>query len=97
LTFANCFDAAGRLQTLASNSAISGNAQTLFSAPPSSAAPSYAAFGGLNSAFLGNNVLTLNRTYDNRLRITAETDKGTNASSTGGSATIAITGAEQSH
>jgi hypothetical protein len=91
LNFANCYDNAGRLQSLASNWAISSTAQSLFSATY------YYAFGGLGTAFFGNNALTLNRTYDNRLRITGETDtRGIVGATTPGSATVTITGSEQS-
>jgi YD repeat-containing protein len=97
LNFANCYDGAGRLQTLASNWAITGTAQSLFSAPPSSASPSYAAFGGLTNAVFGNSGIALNRTYDNRLRIISENDLGSIVGApTSGSATVTITGAEQS-
>jgi YD repeat-containing protein len=98
LSFANCYDGAGRLQTLAGNWAIAGTSQSLFSAPPSLTTPSYAAFGGLMSATFGNNsAVALNRTYDNRLRITSEWDTGSIlANGTSGSATLTITGSEQS-
>jgi YD repeat-containing protein len=73
LTFANCFDGAGRLQTLVSNWVDSTHPQSLF------ASPSYAAFGGLLSATYGilpsgSNVYTQSRSFDNRLRTTGETD-----------------------
>ena len=97
LNFANCYDAAGRLQTLASNWAIVGTAQSLFSAPPSRGTPSYAAFGGLTNAAFGNAGIALNRTYDNRLRITGESDTAsTGSTATPGSTAVTITGAEQS-
>jgi hypothetical protein len=93
LTFANCYDGAGRLQTMASNWSVPNSVltQSLFSAA------SYYAFGGLGTAFFGNNALTLNRTYDNRLRITTELDTGsTVGTAISGSATVTFTGAEQS-
>jgi len=113
LTFTSCIDGAGRLQTLTSNWYSTTTApqlpQSLFSAkgpnatpcPTSSSAPTlssttYAAFGGLTNAMLGNG-LSLTRTYDNRLRITAETDTGrATPVATIGSATVSVTGAEQS-
>jgi hypothetical protein len=72
----------------ASSSATPECSQTI-SAP-------YAAFGGLVNAAYGNGLLTLSRTYDNRLRINGETDTGSLAA-TPGTATVTITGAEQSH
>jgi YD repeat-containing protein len=36
----------------------------------------YSAFGGLMSGSYGNGAVTLNRSYDNRLRVTGETDNG---------------------
>jgi YD repeat-containing protein len=96
LTFTNCFDAAGRLQGVASNWIDPTHPQALFAAPPNSSQPSYASFGGLLNATFGNG-LTLSRTYDNRLRITGETDTGSAVGSpTSGSATVTITGQEQS-
>lgn len=51
---------------------------------------------GAVSAMTYGNGLTLNRTYDNRLRITGETDTGgVRANATPGTATIEITGTEQ--
>lgn len=105
LTFTSSYNGAGRLQSLSSNW-ISGTTYpaVLFSAIPSSTQPSYAAFGGLAKAFFGaattsssSAAISLNRTYDNRLRILSEQDLGgavTNA--TGASATVTITGSEQS-
>jgi YD repeat-containing protein len=90
LTFANCLDGAGRLQTQASNWVDTTHPQLLFSVP------TYAAFGGLTSASFGNG-LTLGRTFDNRLREDGESDKGSIVtSSTPGSTTVTITGSEQS-
>ncbi len=89
LTFVSCYDAAGHLQSVASN--VSSGPASLFSGP------GYAAFGGLTGATLGNNAVTLTRTYDSRLRITSEQDKGNSpGTSTSGSATVTITGVEQS-
>jgi len=96
--FTNTYDGAGRLQTVGSNwttNYVTGATNvfpaTLFSNP------SYAAFGGLTNATYGNR-LNLTRTYDNRLRITSENDqRGSGATaSTPGSATVTITGSEQS-
>jgi hypothetical protein len=85
LTFT--YDGAGRLQTV--------NGGSIFSAQSTSPA-AYAPQGALQNALYGTGV-ALSRTYDNRLRITSETDKGqTVTAATPGSATITITGAEQS-
>jgi len=95
--FTNTFDGAGRLQTLTSNWTTNyvNGMPNIFPASLFSQ-PTYAAFGGLTGATFGSG-LTLSRTYDNRLRITGETDTGTGATSaTPGSATVNITGAEQS-
>jgi len=103
LTFTSSFDAAGRLQTLTSNWSDATHPATLFSAAPgkspcanSSPVPSYAAFGGLMNAVYGSS-LTLNRSYDNRLRTLCEQDTSSApSSSTSGSATLTIIGQEQS-
>jgi len=105
--FTSTYDGAGRLQSLSSNltvNPVNGFAlpATLF-APPTGQSTScadsgtvqYWAFGGLMNAAYGNG-LTLNRTYDNRLRTTCETDTGsTVTNATSGSAAVTITGAEQ--
>jgi len=108
LTFTNCIDAANRLQTLSSNWIDSTHPQSIFSAQGVGSTPCastssttltatpYGAFGGLTNAMLGKG-LTLTRAYDNRLRITAETDTGgVTAAATTGSATVLVTGSEQS-
>jgi len=116
--FTNTFDAAGRLQSLASNwttNYINGtanvfpatlfNAQTGIATCPTSSSPeaAYAAFGGLQNAAFGipanatTGALTVNRSYDIRLRTTCETSSGNAvANSTPGTATVVITGSEQS-
>jgi YD repeat-containing protein len=92
--FVNCYDSVGRLIGVTTNAA--SGAPTLFSAQ------GYWPFGGLNNATYGsspnnsNAAVTLQRTYDNRLRITSETDIGNSPSSTNGSATVTIVGGEQS-
>jgi YD repeat-containing protein len=94
--FTNTFDSAGRLQTVVSNwtTNYTTNATNVFPAALFSN-PSYAAFGGLTSATFGSG-LTLSRTYDNRQRVISETDTGTGATAgTPGSATVTITGSEQ--
>jgi hypothetical protein len=107
VAFTSAYDGAGRLQALQTswnnNSAHPG---CLFAAQTASlpATPEcsqiittpYAAFGGLVTAGYGNGLLTVSRTYDNRLRINGETDTGSLAA-TPGTATVTITGAEQSH
>jgi len=117
--FTNAFDAAGRLQSLASNwttNYVTGTADvfpaTLFNAQigiatcPDSSSPeaAYSAFGGIQNAAFGIpanaavGALTLNKSYDIRLRTTCETSSGsTVAKSTPGSATVVITGSEQSN
>jgi hypothetical protein len=106
ITFTNTFDGAGRLQTVGSSwtngSVFPG---TLFSPPTLQGQQSstyctdqtdqYAAFGGLMNAQFGGG-LTLNRSYDKRLRTTCENDVGSGATqATPGSATVSITGSEQ--
>jgi YD repeat-containing protein len=90
IIFANTYDSGGHLISLNSN--WSNNSifpTTLFSSP------TYAAFGGLTSATVGSG-LALGRTYDIRSRITSETDTGSIVSAaTNGSATVTITGSEQ--
>jgi YD repeat-containing protein len=102
ISFISMFDGAGRLQTLTSSWSDITHPAALFLANPSSATPSYAAFGGLtnatfgiNSAFGNKSAVSLNRTYDTRLRITGETDTGGGSNPASGSATVTITGQEQ--
>jgi YD repeat-containing protein len=90
LEFVNCYDAAGRVQSVTSNS---GSGPTsLF------AAQGYAPHGGLSDAEYGGNDVILGRTFDNRLRINSETDLGYSSGTTAsGFATTTIIGQEQSH
>jgi YD repeat-containing protein len=107
----SCFDQADRLQVTSSNwtgSTVPNDPADLFVAQSSVAAacangptPSgsvvpYAPFGGLWSAYLGNNVVTVARSFDNRLRVTSEYDTSTSTPNTNGSAVVTITGTEQS-
>jgi YD repeat-containing protein len=105
ITFTYTIDGAGRLQTLTGN-VISINGvplpATLFSPQPgpntscTSLTAQYWPFGGLMNATFGNG-LALNRAYDNRMRTTCEIDTGTGATvATPGTATVTITGVEQS-
>lgn len=103
LSFTSLYNGAGRLQTVTSsnwtNSAT--HPTTLFSAQSGSGACgstlAYAAFGGLQNAVYGNG-LSLNRGYDVRLRTSCETDTGQLVvNATPGTATVVITGAEQSN
>lgn len=103
LSFTNAYDAAGRLQTLTSNWNDATHPSSLFSAQEgqatlcsnSSSVP-YAPFGGLMNATFGSGV-ALNKSYDVRLRTTCEIDKGSvTTAATSGSATVSITGSEQS-
>lgn len=104
LTFTRGYDAAGRLQALSSNWTDTMHPATLFSAQvgPSpqpcagSSAPAYAPFGQLMNAQFGAG-LTVNRAFDKRLRITCESDLGGSGSTTPASATITITGTEQTN
>ncbi len=104
ITFTNTYDGAGRLQTLTSSWTNNGVFPVTLFSPPT-AMPStpcanaitaqYAPFGGLANAAFGNG-LTLNRAYDKRLRTTCENDVGTGTTpATSGSATVTITGSEQ--
>ena len=111
ITFTNTYDAAARLSTSVGNLGAvvskwssTSNPVTLFSAVPgstvpcaNSTAPPYAPFGGLMNATFGSG-LTLNRAYDIRLRTTCEIDTGAGVSgSTSGTATVTVTGSEQSN
>jgi YD repeat-containing protein len=105
LSLTNVIDLAGRLQGVTSNwsdtthPASLFNAQTVTTTPPCSTSEklSFAAFGGLMNATYGGGSLTLNRGYDNRLRITCENDTGgLLKNSTNATATVTITGEEQS-
>jgi YD repeat-containing protein len=105
-TFTNGYDAGGHL-----TSVTSSNTQYppgLFSVPTSvsastcgqsgtSAQYGYSPAGGLMNATFGTSLL-LSRTYDNRLRVSCETDTGKGLSyPTPSSATITILGTDQSH
>ena len=100
LAFTSLYDGAERLQALTSNwDNNSSHPSTMFSVYTPSSTPCgqtapYAAFGGLQNAMLGTNLM-VERGYDSRLRVNCESDTGSAASATGGSATITITGAEQ--
>jgi YD repeat-containing protein len=89
LTYSNCYNNAGRLSSVNSNMNNGGTLPaSLFSAP------SYAAFGGLQSATYGPS-LNLSRGYDTRLRLLNEIDTGTGVTpATSSSATVTITGSE---
>lgn len=111
IVFTNCFDTAGRLQTMTSSLTGATYPQSLFAAQSSSAttcpgsstavvsgsspAP-YTASGALQDFIYGNTAVTLNRSYDLRLRLMKEMDVSI-APPTPGSATAVITGSEQSH
>lgn len=90
LTFAQMFDSAGRLQTVTSTWSDGTHPATLFSAS------AYAPPGELTNATYGNGV-TLSRNYNSQLLPTSEIDTINGAAAaTGGSATVTVTGAEQS-
>lgn len=87
----NGYDSAGRLSYIHSTWSDSTHPSPLFSSR------TYAAPGGLTSAVYGTgNAVTVTRTYDPRLRLTGETDAGSATQpATPGSATVTITGSEQ--
>jgi YD repeat-containing protein len=90
LTFTSGYDAAGRLNSVTSSWNDATHPSALFSSPLHFPA------GALSSATYGTSI-GLNRTYDNRLRITGESDTGTTVTGAApGSATVTITGSEQS-
>jgi YD repeat-containing protein len=85
ITLTNGYDEAEHLLSITSGSPPS----PLFSSP------TYTAPGGLTGATYGTG-LTLSRTYDHRVRITGETDTGSTVQTAApGSATVTITGSEQ--
>lgn len=101
LTFTNGYDGAGHLCS------VLNGAATLFVTPQYVAGsgctsanptlPGYSAAGGLTNATFGTG-LQLSRFYDNRLRISSETDTGNaTPSQTPGAATITISGTDQTH
>jgi YD repeat-containing protein len=69
INFALQYDGAGRLSALTSNWSDTLHPPTLFTADPTNG---YTAAGGIQNMILGNNIF-VNKTYDNRLRPTAET------------------------
>jgi YD repeat-containing protein len=111
LTLSYAYDGASRLQALTSGWANTTTHPSCLFAAQRAVSPTtatcaqttttpYMAFGGLWNAFYGSGpsitALTQNRTYDNRLRVTGETDTGSQyTGGTTGAAKITITGAEQ--
>jgi YD repeat-containing protein len=112
LTFTNTMQGANRVQSTASNWQDSTHPSLLFSTQPSStpsslcanatSGPQYTPFGTLNNATFGvvnsssGPYIAFNRAYDGRMRVTCEYDQGYNAAGTPGTATVTITGSEQS-
>ena len=101
LTFTNSYDGAQHLQSVTSNWNDPTHPSQLFSLPTTPSTPCasstttpYTPFGALQNATYGSG-LTLNRGFDTRLRTTCEMDTGSNAAATSGTATVTITGAEQ--
>lgn len=103
LSLTNLFDQAGRQQGLLSNWIDPTHPSSLYSAQTATTEPCsssqtypFAAFGGLlNASFAGG--LTLNRSYDVRLRSTCGTGTGSLLkNATAASATATVTGQEQS-
>jgi YD repeat-containing protein len=95
LTFTQSFDSAGRLQNVMSTWSDSSHPATLFSAP------TYAPPGALSSVLYGNGI-NLGRVYNNQLLPSSEIDTASSSSGSGstvavpGSATVTVTGVEQS-
>jgi YD repeat-containing protein len=95
LTFMQAFDSAGRLQDVTSTWSDNSHPAMLFNAQ------SYAPPGALTSALYGNGI-TLGRVYNKQLLPNSETDTTNSGGGTGGivavpgSATVTVTGAEQS-
>lgn len=89
IVFTKAYDGAARLSSITSSwptgpACLFAAQTTVNSSTPACSLTQttpYAAFGGLSNAVYGNS-LTLQRSYDNRLRITGETD--TNGASSGG-------------
>jgi RHS Repeat len=105
LSLTNAFNLAGWLQGVTSNWSDTTHPTSLFSAQAgtstlpcsSSQTSSFAPFGGLMNATYGGGSLTLNRGYDSRLRTNCENDTGSLLkNSTNATATVTITGEEQS-
>jgi len=101
LTFTNSYDGAGHLFSVTSNWADPTHPSPLFSLPTSPSVPCagsssspYTPFGALQNATYGSG-LTLNRGYDVRQRVNCENDVGGNTAATSGTATVTITGSEQ--
>lgn len=104
LKFTYLPDSVGRLQKVTSNWNDATHPTTLFTAQSvgqttpcsNSLSYPYTAFGSLMNATFGGG-LALNRAFDKRLRTTCEIDTGGALGlATSGSATLTITGAEQS-
>jgi hypothetical protein len=90
LSFSQSFDQAGRLQSVTSSWSDTTHPASIFSSP------SYAPPGVLTNATYGNGI-NLVRTFNGQLLPTSETDKTNGATAaTAGSATVTITGTEQS-
>jgi YD repeat-containing protein len=89
IQFTNNYDGAGRLSSITSTWVDTTHPGTLFSLP------TYDPAGQLTAATYGSG-LTLTRFYDNRLRVTGESDSGGIVQvATPGTATIDVTGSEQ--
>lgn len=103
LTFNEFYDGAGRLQQVSSGTTWTNAAThpgTLFSAQPGTGAcgstAAFAPFGGLQNAVYGNG-LAINRSFDQRNRTDCESDTGKLVvNATPSTATVTVTGAEQS-
>lgn len=95
LTVGQIFDSAGRLQNVTSSWSDTSHPSTLFSAQ------TYAPPGMVTGAIYGNSV-TMGRSFNSALLPTAESDTSSSGSGGGGtvatpgSATITVTGSEQS-
>lgn len=106
VTFTNTYDSAQHLVSVTSNWAEPSppliHPATLLAVPASTTSPTcansimapYMPYGALANAQYGVGV-TVSRAYDSRMRLTCENDVGSNAGATSGTATVTITGAEQ--
>jgi YD repeat-containing protein len=101
LSFSYNIGGAGRVQSITSSWSSPTLPATLFSPStqangcPSGLSGQYSAGGALMNVELGPG-LALSRSYDPRLRVNCEKDTSGNRAATPGSATVTITGSEQS-
>lgn len=95
LGFTQTFDEAGRLQIVTSSWNDTTHPATLFSAQSGQSTPAFAPFGTVTNSVLGNRI-TVTRAYNSQLLPTSQIGITNGAvAATTGSATVTITGAEQ--